>query len=236
MSVIRALVRPMVALLTPFALVMLGVRLLLTPGYLQLEYGRPGFPPDEYGFSDAERLRWGTFGITYLMNDSSPRFLGNLRFDTGEPVFTDAEVSHMRDVKAVLATLLRAWYSALALLALLGLWAWRTANWATFRAGLRLGGLLTLAIAGVAAVLGTVGASGSGELFWSFFSRFHQLFFSGDSWLFNYSDTLIRLYPLRFWQDTLLYIGLLVAGMALILAIGLGESARRTGARGPESH
>ena len=42
------------------------------------------------------------------------------------------------------------------------------------------------------------------DVFWSFFGWFHSLFFSANTWLFEYSDTLIRLFPIRFWQDTFL--------------------------------
>ena len=226
MSLARSVLKWLVVILMPFALIMLGVRLLLTPAYLQLEYRAPGFPPDDYGFTAAERLHWGTFGINYLLNEAPPSYLGELQFESGQPVFVEREVSHMRDVKLVVAGLLRAWYAVLVLILLVGLYAWKV-NWlATFRAGVRIGGILTLAIAGVAGVLGTLGASGSGALFWEFFSGFHGLFFSGNSWLFEYSDSLIRLYPLRFWQDAVLHIGLLAAIAAALLAVGLRQRSQ----------
>jgi integral membrane protein (TIGR01906 family) len=221
MSIARAILIGLAAILVPMALVGLGVRMLLTPQYLELEYRLPGFPIDEYGFSVGERTYWGTFGIKYLLNDAPPEYLGDLRFNDGAPVFTGREVEHMRDVKGVVKAVLRGWYGALLLLAALGLWAWRAGWSGAYRAGLRLGGELTLVMAGAGAVLGTLGALGSGELFWAFFSGFHGLFFSGDSWLFAYSDTLIRLYPLRFWQDSILYIGVLAALGALGFVLGL---------------
>ena len=212
-----------VAICVPFALIMLGVRLLLTPLYLQFEYRMPGFPPDDYGFTAAQRLQWGTYGINYLTNNEPASYLGDLRIESGRPVFTSREVSHMEDVKKLVLAMLRWWYISLGVLLSLGVWAWK-ADWvATYRAGLRTGGFLTLALAVTAALLGTLGASGSGDLFWEFFSGFHGLFFSGESWLFAYSDTLIRLYPIRFWQDTLLYLGGLAATGATSLVIGLRE-------------
>jgi integral membrane protein (TIGR01906 family) len=206
---------------------MLGVRILLAPLFLQIEYQLPGFPPDTYGFTTAERLHWGTYGMAYLLNDSPPSYLGELTFESGEPVFLEREVNHMQDVKVVVAGLLRAWYAILAVIALLGLWAWKAGWLSPFRAGMRLGGVLTLAVAGIAALLGTLGASGSGTLFWEFFSGFHGVFFSGTSWLFEYSDTLIRLYPLRFWQDAVLYVGVLAALVATLLAVGLRDRERK---------
>ena len=43
--------------------------------------------------------------------------------------------------------------------------------------------------------------------FRAFFTAFHRVFFEGDTWLFHYSDTLIRLFPERFWQDAFLWLG-----------------------------
>jgi integral membrane protein (TIGR01906 family) len=221
----------LVAILVPITLIGLGVRLLLTPLYLQLEYRLPGFPADMYGFSTDERIRWGTYGIRYLLNDAPPSYLGVLRLNTGKPLFGERELAHMQDVKLVVSQVLRSWCMAISLMAILLAWAWRSRWLAAYRHGLRLGGWLTLACAATAGLLGSIGASGSGELFWKFFSAFHGIFFSGDSWLFAYSDTLIRLYPLRFWQDTVVYIGVLAALGAAMLALGLREPSTPTDLR-----
>jgi len=56
-------------------------------------------------------------------------------------------------------------------------------------------------------VLGLFAAVG----FQTFFTLFHRVFFEGDSWLFNYTDSLIQFYPLPFWFETsLALIGLTV--------------------------
>jgi integral membrane protein (TIGR01906 family) len=208
-------------LLVPLGLLGLGVRVLLTPAFPQFEYRLPNFPADEYGFTTADRLRWGTYGINYLLNDADVSYLGALKFQDGSPLFSDRELSHMHDVKGVTQGFLRAWYGALAVMLLLAVWAWRGRwRWA-FRAGARRGGRLTLLLALAVGAIGTVGASGSGDVFWEFFADFHGLFFTGESWLFSYSDTLIRLYPLRFWQDAVLYIGVITALAAAALAFGI---------------
>jgi integral membrane protein (TIGR01906 family) len=68
-------------------------------------------------------------------------------------------------------------------------------------------------------VIGLFGA----VAFWQFFTLFHELFFKGNSWLFENSDTLIRLFPLQFWQDAFLWVGIIAVGGALGLALGLKE-------------
>lgn len=199
------------ALLIPLALFGLGVRLLLTPLFLQVEYRLPNFPADEYGFTTADRLHWGPYGINYLLNNADISYLGDLKFPDGSPLFNERELSHMHDVKGVTQGFLQIWALDLGILILLGLWAWRAQWLSTYREGLRWGGALTLALAVTIGVIGTLGAAGSGDVFWAFFSDFHGLFFSGSSWLFEFSDTLIRLYPLKFWEDAVLDIGVVAA-------------------------
>ena len=59
------------------------------------------------------------------------------------------------------------------------------------------------------------------DVFWNFFAWFHSLFFTGNSWIFEYSDTLIRLFPIRFWQDTFLAAAIIVLAGGLGLAFGI---------------
>lgn len=201
------------ALLVPFTLIMLGARLLMTPLFPEIEYRLPGFPADPYGFTLEDRLRWARPSIEYLLNDADLSFLAELRFADGTPIYNQRELQHMLDVKNVVQMLLRVWYAHLVLLVLLGWWAWRSGQMASFRVGLRWGGLLTV---GLLAALGAFAAVS----FWQFFAWFHSLFFEGDSWIFRYDDTLIRLFPLRFWQDAVLYI--VSFAMLSGLALGLG--------------
>lgn len=222
----RQAARLLISLLVPLALLGLSVRLLLTPLFLQVEYRRPGFPPDGYGFTTADRLHWGPYGINYLLNTADISYLANLRFADGTPLFSTRELSHMQDVKGVTQGFLRFWYLDLVVLFLLGSWAWRGRWLPSYRQGLRQGGWLTLGLALAAGFTATAGAAGSGDLFWQFFSDFHGLFFKGSSWLFDFSDTLIRLYPLQFWEDTVLALGFLTALGALTLAFGFRDHSR----------
>ena len=200
-----------VTLLVPVAIIVLAVRLLLTPLFLQVEYRMPGFPADTYGFSMQDRIRWATPSLVYLTNDQGIGYLAEIMFDDGTPIYNARELSHMHDVKDVLQTLLWVWDGILVVLLGLGLWAWRT-NWLdSYRSGWRWGGFLMIALL---VGFGIFAATS----FWDFFTWFHSLFFSGTSWQFAYSDTLIRLFPIRFWEDCFAYIG----GFALIVGLVLG--------------
>ncbi len=197
-------------LLTPLALIFLGLRLLLTPVFLHIEYRLPGFPPDEYGFSLEERLHYAGLSLEYLLNDADISFLGDLELPGGGQAFNERELSHMVDVKNVVQPALWAGYGVWLALLGLGVWARRGGWWTGYRAALRRGGWVTV---GLVVLIGL----GAAISFWEFFTLFHALFFEGDSWIFLYSDTLIRLFPIRFWQDAFLAAGLiaLLGGLAL---------------------
>ena len=209
----------LITIFVPFALTFLGLRLLLTPVFPQVEYRTPGFPADDYGFTLQDRLHWSTISIDYLVNNADISFLGNLTFPDGSPLFNERELSHMHDVKQVVKPVLWIGYTVWVLLLGLGLWARFGGWWQEYLRGLWRGGWLTLALV---VVLGGFAAVS----FWQFFTVFHELFFSGGSWLFDYSDTLIRLFPLPFWQDAFLFAGALDVLGGLGLGLGLRPKSK----------
>lgn len=206
----------LITLLTPIFLLGLGLRILLTPVFYNLEYRMPYFPPDPYGFTLEDRLRWTPYAVDYLLNDAAISYLGDLTFEDGSPLYNDRELSHMQDVKGVTKGALSVWYVAIFLLVGLGAWAWYGRWWQAYRQGLRRGGWVLI---GLVVATGLFGALA----FWQFFTWFHSLFFQGDSWLFLYSDTLIRLFPMQFWQDAFLWAGVISISGALALALGLKD-------------
>jgi integral membrane protein (TIGR01906 family) len=200
-----------VTLLTPIVLILLGVRLLLNPGYPILAYHMPGFPDDPYGFTREDRLKWSGYAINYLLNDAGIEYLADLRFSDNSPSYNAREVGHMLDVKNLVRAVMRVLYLTLFVLIGMGIWAYFKKWMFDFRWGLSRGGWLTVGL-----ILG-VGLFAAVS-FWQFFTMFHEIFFTGDSWLFLYSDTLIRLFPIRFWQDVFMW----VLGFALLAGAALG--------------
>ena len=204
----------LVTLLTPIMIVLTVVRLLLNPGLLVFEYNTPGFPADSYGFTKDDRLYWGRFAVDYLVNEAGIEYLGDLRFEDGSPVYNERELSHMLDVKIVVQAALRVWLVSLAGMLLFALWAWRGQWLEPFKAALLRGGWLTIFLLGgvVAFVLISFGV---------IFVAFHEVFFAPGTWLFFYTDTLIRLFPERFWRDMFIYVGGLSVVGALVLILAL---------------
>jgi integral membrane protein (TIGR01906 family) len=198
----------------PVLLVLMGVRLAMTPLFLTFEYTRADFPADFYGMKTDERMTYAPYAVEYLLNDAPVSFLGDLRFPDGSPLFNMRELGHMRDVKAVTQ-------SAFAVAMTLGL-VWIAGAFLFRRQPTRIGqiliygGLVTIGL--IAAIVIAVVVN------WDFFfTGFHQIFFEGGTWQFAYSDTLIRLFPEQFWFDAALLIG----GFTLIGAVLLILGGRR---------
>lgn len=200
----------MVALLTPVIIVLAVVRLLINPALLTIEYNLPGFPPDPYGFTKEDRLYWGRYAVDYLVNGAGIEYLGNLRFADGSPVYNERELSHMLDVKIVVQASIRVLVIALVSLLVFGGLAWRGGWLDEFKAALVRGGWLTIFLfAGV--ILFVVISFGV------IFVAFHEVFFAPGTWTFYYSDTLIRMFPERFWRDMFFYVG----GFSILFAMGI---------------
>jgi len=214
-----------VTLLTPIALLGLGLRLLLSPFFLQIEYNMPYFPVDTYGFTRQDRLHWAPYAVDYLVNRADISYLGDLKFGNGNPLFNERELTHMHDVKGVTQSALQFWDITLVTLLLLGLWAWRGKWMPAYLRGFWRGGWLMVGLALSIGAIVVAGIAIDPNVFWGFFTFFHQLFFTGDSWLFYYSDTLIRLFPIRFWQDAFLLAAVIALGGGLCLAFGLKPKA-----------
>jgi len=206
------LLRGYITVTMPFLLALIAIRFVMTPLYLQLEYNRPDFPEDYYGFTQEDRLNYAPFAIQYLLNGDDINFLGDLTFPDGRAMYTAPELHHMRDVKTVTqyAYFLATIGGAAAILA--AVYLYRNAP-SRLRQGLFSGALLTLGIIAAIIVIAIIN--------WDFFfTTFHTLFFASGTWRFEYSDTLIRLFPEQFWFDASLIIGgLTVLGAVILLVI-----------------
>lgn len=187
------------------------IGLLLTPVYVQLEYKMPNFPPDRYGFSQTERLRYADLTRSYLVSGVSMQELQELSFDDGEPLFNQRELSHLQDVKDVLQGLFWASGLAVVMLAGSGIWSYRKGEGKLFKSFIQTGSWLTIGLLLFVLTFSLLS-------FQSFFFKFHGIFFEGDTWLFHNSDTLIRLFPLRFWRDAFIVFGLFTLGGGGLLA------------------
>ena len=197
----------LLAIFYPIILLVLAVRAVTSPLFLWVEYHRPGFPGDGYGFNADDRMTYGSYAVDYLSNWSGPRYLGELVNRSGEKLFKDGEVSHMADVKLVILSAFGAG-ALLILISIIAIIYLRRRTQGGVRRGLFAGSIVTLVLI---IGLGTLAALGWQQ----FFTEFHRIFFAAGSWTFALEDTLIRLFPGQFWIDA----GLVIAALVLITAI-----------------
>jgi integral membrane protein (TIGR01906 family) len=187
------------------------VRVLLTPLFLQIEYRRPGFPADPYGFTLAERLRYAEISQAYLLTNAGTDYFAPYHLADGAPLYNERESSHMADVQRLVSQTLLVWeICGVILLVILSFLLWKDLHlfWQIlFEAGRFT--LIFIVAAGIAVMV----------VWDQAFVFFHHLFFSANTWLFLYSDTLIRLFPVAFWQDIFLSaaIGTALVGLIVML-------------------
>ena len=222
--------RLILIVLLPIVLTLTNVRLLLTHAFPQIEYSLPGFPDDPYGLSKADRIQWANLSMDYLMNNAGIEFVRAFRFPQGVTApaesciyykdgdcnrfYNDRELQHMQDVKVVLRQVLNVWAITGILAALAAGALYFFHETAGLRAALLGGTGLTLVLLVALVTYLTVD-------FNDFFVQFHGVFFAAGTWTFLFTDSFIRLFPEKFWEDAFVAIG----GGAVLEALAIGAWA-----------
>jgi integral membrane protein (TIGR01906 family) len=198
--------------LLPILLILSSVWIILQTAnlWIPLEYRMPGFPDDSYGFTREDRVYWSRVDIAYLQNDEGIEYFDAYRLENGDPMHNARELRHMEDVKNLIGITWRILGLGWVILILVGAIVRSRVGWepvvemitASARGTIWLMILLALGLVIAFGVL---------------FVGFHRLFFEGDTWLFAYSDTFIRLYPERFWRDTFALVAIVTLLLSLIL-------------------
>ena len=209
----------LVIFLTPFFLGFVTITLIISPAYPQYEYGRPNFPPDPYGLTQAERLDLALTAVSYLERpepgDQIVYLLENQVLPgSNKPLYAQAELEHLIDVKNLTDVIRRLASVAGVVLALglAGLFYEPGTRPLAYRTGMQ-GGLMTMMM-----LSGMIGFIVFG---WPwFFTRFHELLFPPGTWTFAGDTGLIRLFPEQFWFDfgAILSTAVLLEGMAAAAA------------------
>ena len=171
--------------------------------------------------------------IDYFNSDNQWLDIRVSKDGQSEPLFSEREVLHMRDVKVLFERVYRIQTAAilysLAYPALVIVWS-RERSPQRLARQLRTVGLGTIALvicAGIAISLG----------FDRLFEQFHLLSFSNDFWLLDpRRDHLVQMFPQGFWFDVTVFIALLTlleaATLSLLASLYLlrGRPLRQTGA------
>jgi integral membrane protein (TIGR01906 family) len=191
--------------LMPF-LILSNVFIFMSPSWLAYQYSQPDFPKAER-FNDKDRLHFGSESIEYVRGNRTLEQFKALG------VYDDREIKHMIDVR-VLVDQIKIIDPILGLLLLASLvaLAFRSATRALAARGLFYGAGLTIALFVAAGIFAVTG-------FNTFFTLFHRVFFQGDTWLFNYTDSLIQYYPLPFWFATIIALVVITLVEAFVMGV-----------------
>lgn len=226
------LIKVFLTIVVPILLTIFSIRLVMSYQFLSFEYLRADFPNDFYGFTLEDRLKYSPYGIDYLLNGEDIDFLADLRLPlekcwrppvnaTDCAMYEEEALQHMVDVKVVTETTFQiAFFLTLITLGIFVIGYQFPQYRLSIRQGLTYGSILNLSLIAFIIVMAFTA--------WDFiFDTFHELFFDAGTWQFAFSDTLIRLYPERFWFDAALTIGILTvvgASIILILMWGWGKN------------
>ena len=215
----------LIAVFYPIVLLVLAIRLVTSSVFLWVEYHRPGFPADTFGFTTEDRVTYGSYTVDYLLNFAPARYLGDLVDSLGNPLFLAREVGHMADVKTVIGAAFLAGL-ALAIVMVIGMVYLAPRTRGGIRRGLFAGSIATLALI---IALGVLAATGWEQ----FFTEFHKIFFADGTWTFYTDDTLIRLFPSQFWMDSGIFIGAFVLVVSSLTLAFTWPTKGRRGAKAP---
>jgi integral membrane protein (TIGR01906 family) len=194
---------PFLIILLPITIILSSVFIVLYSAgvWIPIEYRMPGFPEDRYGFDLEDRLYWSSVDIEFLLGNEDISYFDSYQLDDGSPMHNARELRHMEDVQVLLNTVRVVLLGGWILILLIAFIFWRTGRAEVLGMAVQRAGRVTLILIGVL-VVGIVAS------FSVLFVGFHRIFFEGDSWLFAYSDTFIRLYPQRFWRDCFILLAL----------------------------
>lgn len=200
--------------LTAVFLASLAVWSIFTPNFLKNQYSH--LPPDPYGLSRSERIDLAQTAVTYLRLWAPPEtaihLLSEQTLPDDTPLYTQAELNHLVDVKHLTDTIRIAGLASLGLLFISVLFLLPPRPRFHALRQTAVGGFLLIPLTFILLLFAS--------LLWPlFFVKFHELLFATGTWTFADTAGLIRLFPELFWfrvGQTILT-RLLLAGLTTFL-------------------
>ncbi|HIC97406.1 MAG TPA: TIGR01906 family membrane protein [Aquificaceae bacterium] len=200
-----------VVFLSPIVFFGLPTRLAFSEWFIEFEYSRDNFPKDRYGMEEDVRKHLAKLGLRAVLSEEGMEEFKRARLPDGRKAFRYKEIKHMEDVKSLLGFFFPLTYiaSAVSLLALLSL------------RDLRLMGKVLVASSLFSLFLSIGIALFSLINYELAFELFHNYVFDPYSWRFRYTDTLLRIYPMKLWYDGTIFV-LISAGILCIASLTVG--------------
>lgn len=199
------------------------------PLYLDYEYAKPNFPEDLYGFTQEQRRELAAVAVDYLQRPDPAEAVIHLLEEqrlpgSSDPLYNPSEISHMVDVKRVTDAIGRLWWVSALIVVGAGAAAGPAgdaAHWLPGHHGRRHryhhppAGHCPVHPAWLERLLCPVSRAA----------------LPPGTWTFAYSDSLIRLFPEKFWFDLGVIMSLLPLAAGIVVA-GLGYFLSKSAAGG----
>ena len=205
-SAVAVLIRALTIVAVPVILLASPLYLYVSSWFVSFQYDRWYVEPSTR-FERQEREDLSDVLIRFLRHRATEADMATMRTSGGGLAMRPPEVQHIVDVGRVMDGFFVAQRVALAALAAaiaLALAAKRAQGLAQ---GLLTGVWTTLGLMVVVLVAVVIN-------FDAFFTLFHKLLFTGDSWLFYVDDMLIQLYPIGFWIGAVTIMALTIVAEA----------------------
>ncbi len=201
----------LVVILSPLVFFGIPTRIAFNEWFIDWEYSKADFPKDRYGLPDDYRKYLAKLGLRAVLSDEGMEEFKRAKLPSGRRAFNEREIKHMEDVKNFLSAFFPLVYGAtfLSVLALLYL-----RDLPLVGKALILASLFSLLLTTASAVFSLTNYKLAFELF-------HNYVFDPYSWRFKYTDTLLRIYPMKLWFDGTVFV-VALAGVLCLLSLLAG--------------
>ncbi len=206
----KRLLSLLIVVLSPILYVGIPTRIAFNEWFIDWEYSKADFPKDRFGLEDDYRKYLAKLGLKAVLSEGMEEFR-RARLPDGRRAFREKEIKHMEDVRDFLKLFFPFLYISIAFTVL-----------AFFIIGdPRLIGKVLVSSSIFSFIL-VAGAGAFALLDYDLaFEVFHNYIFDPYSWRFKPTDTLLRIYPMKFWYDGTIFV-LVLSGLLSLISLLLG--------------
>ncbi len=209
MTIIKKVLLALVVITLPLFILMTSIRVFLSSIWLEFEYNYLDLPADPYGMTTFQRIEYSKGTMGFLIGRSSLEELKRTTHDDGDIFFNDREISHLIDVKILIQIMIITWVVIGVFLVGMRFAFWRWKRQKEFWRSISTGGWVAVGL--LIAIIFSVVIN-----FDALFTKFHEIFFTGETWLFFTSDSLIRMFPMEFFANYFVAVGISAALLGIL--------------------
>jgi integral membrane protein (TIGR01906 family) len=194
--------------ITPLWIIGISTRIVFNPWFIDFEYSKKDFPKDRWGLDDGYRKFLAKLGLEAVLSKEGLEEFAKAKLPDGRKAFRKKEIDHMKDVNKFLKFFFPVSYLSFLVWSVGFFLSKKKSSYLIFSGIWTMVFILT-----------------SGLLIVSFYDKvfafFHDTVFGEFTWRFRDNDTLLRIYPMKFWYDgTIVVIILSVMLSSFLVLLG----------------